>query len=216
MGVPFTNWMRNFGPSFRREDEQPNRGTGTEKPFAMERTKRMFASITDLQHDQGAEPNGFGSASQIWKYLVEEYTRLSLTRETNRLPALSGVAAVFAKHKDFQQSCYLAGIWSNNFPEALYWPSQPNSRRPLGYRAPSFSWAAVEGPVDYHKSPKHRNGRLDTSWVAAMKSFECVPKGVDPHGQVIGGYIDIEAWTGQAIIADIKYDKPTRCILEQT
>lgn len=84
----------------------------------------MFATLTDLQQagveGDKAEPHESGTSSQIWNYLVEEYTRLSITRETDRLPALSGIAAVFATHKDFQVSSFIAGLWSRNLPEALH------------------------------------------------------------------------------------------------
>ncbi|KAK5652331.1 hypothetical protein OQA88_10523, partial [Cercophora sp. LCS_1] len=62
---------------------------------------------------------------ETWSFLVQEYARLSLTHETDRLPALSGIAS--AVHSMLNANgTYLAGIWSSQLPQALCWvPSSP-------------------------------------------------------------------------------------------
>jgi hypothetical protein len=88
-----------------------------------------------------------------WFAVVEEYSRLRITRESDRLPALTGVATVFQKKLECR---YLAGLWENDIARGLLWDvtryectrSQRNVRR---HRyAPTWSWASLlmdtEGP----------------------------------------------------------------------
>ncbi|KAF2639686.1 HET-domain-containing protein [Massarina eburnea CBS 473.64] len=55
---------------------------------------------------------------KAWKDIVSEYSRLNLTSEKDRLPALSGLAAKFS---NLSQEEYTAGIWTNMLPQALLW-----------------------------------------------------------------------------------------------
>lgn len=75
-----------------------------------------------------------------WKYVVQNYSSSDLTRLTDILVALSGVAKMYAlKHRE----TYLAGLWLEDLPQAVLWYSVdgPGPRTP-SYTAPSFSWAS--------------------------------------------------------------------------
>jgi hypothetical protein len=83
-----------------------------------------------------------------WFEVVEEFSRLRLTRESDRLPALIGVATVFQARLN---SGYLAGLWQMDIARGLLWDvtrlryAQPESsvgrqRRP---NVPSWSWASL-------------------------------------------------------------------------
>ncbi|KAM7207257.1 Heterokaryon incompatibility protein (HET) domain containing protein [Naviculisporaceae sp. PSN 640] len=97
------------------------------------------------------------SLSGLWFKLVSNFSERSLTREMDKLPALSGLAHAF-------QACgmelYYAGLWESDLLRGLLWVANhefpPASRkfdgrpphyRPRQYRAPSWSWASVEGPI---------------------------------------------------------------------
>jgi hypothetical protein len=135
-----------------------------------------------------------------WQMLVEEYSWLSITYETDRLPALSGVA-------DDESRVYLAGVWLDDFPECLYWntaASPPTlARRPFSYRAPSFSWASIEGPVNYCEIPTHRLVPGTRRTVAKVREHDSIPEGHDPRGRVAAGHISIEGWCGTATVAQL-------------
>jgi hypothetical protein len=93
------------------------------------------------------------------KVVVEGYSSLDLTRLTDTLPALSGVAAlIHANTKDV----YLAGLWHSRFAESLLWkprnrlthmPSWTfsdavnNSFVERNSQAPTWSWASIPTPV---------------------------------------------------------------------
>jgi hypothetical protein len=62
-------------------------------------------------------------------------------------------------------------------------------RRPIKYRAPSWSWAAVDGEIVFHlRREAFRHGSLFT---AQVLSAQCVPSSTDPYGQVSDGYLEL-------------------------
>ncbi|RDW56723.1 hypothetical protein BP6252_14016 [Coleophoma cylindrospora] len=90
----------------------------------------------------------------LWRTrLVPSYSQLRLTKEMDRLPALSAVARGLEPLAGRQG--YLAGMWLSDLANALSWQAgaySTNGPRPgrlsCQYRAPSWSWASIEGPVD--------------------------------------------------------------------
>jgi Heterokaryon incompatibility protein (HET) len=162
--------------------------------------KRLYNSVHPTRHAlQGSEWAGFGAKScqNEWQMLVEEYSRLRLSHEMDRLPALSGIAAC-------PDQMYLAGLWKNHLPSGLCWVVNHHSTpvyRPTSYRAPTFSWASIEGPIDFPDiAPRHPRVPGTSCAVAIVKEAVCWPEGWDPHGRVVGGYLKIEGWVGTASV----------------
>lgn len=56
-----------------------------------------------------------------WHRMVEKYSQRHLTYATDKLPALSGIAAVY---HDAIRSAYLAGLWRDNLLYDLLWRSE--------------------------------------------------------------------------------------------
>ncbi|RYO55515.1 hypothetical protein AA0113_g8825 [Alternaria arborescens] len=84
---------------------------------------------------------------QTWADIVMRFSQLDLSYDTDRLPALSGIASRFAEHPVGQ---YFAGMWSEMFPTSLmYDAAPPPGRRDYQFdtscrsRAPSWSWASL-------------------------------------------------------------------------
>jgi hypothetical protein len=99
-----------------------------------------------------------------WFQLIEDYSSRHLTKETDKLPALAGLAADFAQMHHYGDYEYLAGIWSSHLPSALLWnavASRPH--RPQAYRAPSWSWASMDGAISYD-SIRLSNERFDDQY----------------------------------------------------
>ncbi|KAI9054052.1 hypothetical protein LZ554_001223 [Drepanopeziza brunnea f. sp. 'monogermtubi'] len=93
-------------------------------------------------------------ASEVdWKAIVEKYSLLKLTQAKEKLVALAGIAG---QMYPLLGAPYVAGMWNNkHFTSQLLWRVEPRfhkgvfsypSRRPEVYRAPSFSWAAIDAP----------------------------------------------------------------------
>jgi hypothetical protein len=81
-----------------------------------------------------------------WDEIVSAYTKCGLTKEKDKMIAISGIAKIF---RDKMKDEYLAGLWRCFLPYQLLWRVQDpgSTRRPENYRAPSWSWAAVEGEI---------------------------------------------------------------------
>jgi hypothetical protein len=83
-----------------------------------------------------------------WPRVVENFSDRQLTKNTDRLPALSGLATL---HKPKASEDYAAGIWKSQLPQALLWRIHPGNTpyssdrgtRHEVYYAPSWSWASI-------------------------------------------------------------------------
>ncbi|KAI0398771.1 heterokaryon incompatibility protein-domain-containing protein [Xylaria palmicola] len=82
-----------------------------------------------------------------WCRMVESYTLCSLTRETDRLPAISGVASHLAQSI---LAAYHFGLWGRHLAYQLLWRPYENSKYRSLKDTPSWSWASYGGAVEYH------------------------------------------------------------------
>jgi hypothetical protein len=110
--------------------------------------------------------------SQVWAFLVNEYTSRNLTVSTDRLPAISGLAQVYeGLISSEDQIRYIAGLWYHQLPEGLLWKKEPRDiKREITqlhliahtvnvhydskqYVAPTWSWASVPWKVNLPLNP---------------------------------------------------------------
>jgi hypothetical protein len=91
-------------------------------------------------------------AYERWNKVVEIYSKTQLTNAGDKLIALSGIAKMMFDQIGGE---YVAGMWLRYLESQLLWRVDlvyengrfySESRRPPGYRAPTFSWAAVDAP----------------------------------------------------------------------
>jgi hypothetical protein len=85
-----------------------------------------------------------------WCFIVETFSRRKLSYETDKLPALSSVAELFGRA---HISDYLAGVWAGAAAQLLTWGTRPSCdemKRPAKWRAPSWSYMSVDGPVGFN------------------------------------------------------------------
>ncbi|KAI0139085.1 HET-domain-containing protein [Hypoxylon sp. NC0597] len=83
-----------------------------------------------------------------WHRIVEQYSPLALTKDADRLPALSGLAERMAPFL----GKYLAGLWNKSLLRDMAWrvdKLDPGHRRPAKYRGPSWSWVSVNTGVSF-------------------------------------------------------------------
>lgn len=92
-----------------------------------------------------------------WEFLVINYSSRELTKPMDKLPAISSLAQYFDKSSNGRNGRYLAGLWEAHLPCSLLWHRisipitlpQPNPARPTAYRAPTWSWASINGTVEF-------------------------------------------------------------------
>lgn len=107
---------------------------------------------------QTALTSVLGTASEIfssWAKLVEEYSRRDLTFQTDKLPAISGLAAVVSEVLGHE---FHHGIWNHQAHQMLMWKHVGRRHedglvfsRQKSTRAPTWSWASVDGGVEFLK-----------------------------------------------------------------
>lgn len=136
------------------------------------------------QLSQARADETMGAVYTDWRSTVKRYTARSLTRDTDKLPGLSGVATLIQR---FTGDQYLAGIWRKDLPHELMWSSSLGSplRRPAGYRAPSWAWASLDGNIEYTVVDMNRSSVID------IIDAHIELLGHDNHGQVKGGWIKV-------------------------
>jgi hypothetical protein len=89
-----------------------------------------------------------------WLNIIEWYSRCDLTFESDRLPAIAGLAA----HIQFSTNAhYMAGLWYDNMPQGLLWMAvrRRKLRQPEVKCAPSWSWASYQGHVIFPFSQRN-------------------------------------------------------------
>jgi hypothetical protein len=119
--------------------------------------------------------------------MVRFYSKTQLTNASDKLIALSGVAEATAT-SNFIDSChYLAGHWMEDLLLSLSWCIFDYGSRPESYRAPTWSWASVDGSVDF-------TFLLGKVLILANISSVQVDHLQESRvfGPVSGGYIDID------------------------
>ncbi|KAK8128436.1 HET-domain-containing protein [Apiospora sp. TS-2023a] len=139
---------------------------------------------------------------ELWARIVNLYGSSSVTKESDKLVALSGLAK---RMKKVFASQYLAGLWLRDLPHQLLWVTYDRSHdvgevydtRPAQYRAPSWSWASVTTNI---LTPEKRPTNLAPIYVVIEEAQVQPSAGQDDTGQLIGGHIRL---TGTPIAAEL-------------
>lgn len=173
-------------------DNYENESWGTERPISLA-----------YRYSQRSHADLYG----WWKYYVlEEYAKLALTFSKDRLPALSGLASKVARQTG---DTYLAGLWQQDLLLGLLWSSQAplNSPSPraispwevdyskpslasLIYRAPTWSWASIDGRISHSVRPDPGEEPLLLKHMNVL-DVRCITSGRDPTGAVADGHLKI-------------------------
>lgn len=158
-------------------------------------------------------------AFELWKRVVEVYSRTRLTDAGDKLIALSGIARLMSSRigSEKMPAKYVAGLWRPHLESQLLWKVEPvfNPRentfehyglRPKPYRAPSFSWAAIDteqghGITYGEVTDKEIYIRIEEAFVK--------PKSQDPFGMVEASRLTL--WGKLRRIRLIRRDKGRFC-----
>ncbi|KAF4627528.1 hypothetical protein G7Y89_g10626 [Cudoniella acicularis] len=126
-----------------------------------------------------------------WFEILVRYSSRSLTLASDKLPALSGLAHEYQLRWGDE---YVAGMWKKDLWKSLLWRRNekynlPEPKRPVKYRAPTWSWASMDGRIEFDTFPNFReqDSRIQINDVSVELS------GSDSMGQVSGGIIELRA-----------------------
>lgn len=122
---------------------------------------------------------------RFWNDAIATYTRSSLTYSRDKLVAINGIVKeIAALCKDES----LAGLWSRHLVHFLPWKEygfrDNSSVRPPEYRAPSWSWASVDSPVEIPE--------MDLETCARVKDAYTSHASHDDTGELNGGWLLIQ------------------------
>ena len=126
-------------------------------------------------------------AYHLWSKIITTYSAGELTVASDKLVAISGLAK---KMQIMPQDEYLAGLWKRTLASDLLWMviggKQANglpSSRPAQYRAPSWTWATLEG----HIKPGRPN--IDRLLISVEEAMTNPLVRGNPLGELTSGWI---------------------------
>ena len=183
--------------------------------------KRWIAGADDTS----VEPDTLAVKSlKIWSRILIDYSRTKLSVESDKLVAISGLARRISGLSNGTLGNYIAGLWEAKLVSQLCWITGDHSHRPCQYRAPSWSWASVEG---YYSQglPVIPQDHYNHDWklMAEVQSSR-VDYAYDRYGSVTGGSLIMKcSLFGMAVATitvgeyfadpDPAYDGPSqRCV----
>ncbi|KAK5745375.1 hypothetical protein LTR17_001536 [Elasticomyces elasticus] len=171
---------------------------------------KSFERLEDLHRPDSLpveeeRSGGCFDPSEGWRTIVKSYTSRSMSKSDDKLLAISGVAQVYAK---VLKDDYLAGLWVSHLVLELLWRKERKDtgfgtdfkhrfdlkHRPVQYRAPSWSWASVDGVVGWIGHFRKKNV------VAQLLDFRIRPV-VDtaPFGAVKSGHVSLRGRMTQVL-----------------
>ncbi|KAL5331246.1 hypothetical protein ACEPPN_000775 [Leptodophora sp. 'Broadleaf-Isolate-01'] len=127
---------------------------------------------------------------EAWYAMVEQYTKRKISRPEDKLPALSGLARRFAYRiaGNAAERHFAAGIWKGDMKSGLLWyrktrKTPKGAGQTIPYRAPSWSWAAHDGPVFFHTNVHKKD------YQATFENLKIYVQhsGSNPFGSVLPG-----------------------------
>ncbi|QGI75163.1 hypothetical protein CEK25_000069 [Fusarium fujikuroi] len=114
-----------------------------------------------------------------WNRLAQLYTGRYLTKQTDRILAISGLAQIFSPMRGGE---YAAGLWVKDLPKTLLWESRSGALYPRpSDQGPSWSWTAINSTVTWGTG----NGKA----VLSVDSIKCeLDQPEAPFGTQIESY----------------------------
>ncbi|KAK8108861.1 hypothetical protein PG984_014662 [Apiospora sp. TS-2023a] len=130
-----------------------------------------------------------------WMSMVELYGIRELSYESDRLPALSGLASLFKKYLPLDK--YLAGLWERDIHRQLFWNTSGTSYGSLEdlvssfgqvgnglYIAPSWSWMRKKDLISFGYDKFNMDDYTDYRSECSDVRSSTTPDGLDPTGKL--------------------------------
>ncbi|CAJ0554891.1 Ff.00g134040.m01.CDS01 [Fusarium sp. VM40] len=150
-----------------------------EKPKKGSTPEKVCEAETNKGHNTSS---GHKAILGAWRELLYSYGQRKLTHASDKLPAVSGLARIYAEQLG---DMYAAGLWRSHLVKGLVWDGM-NCRRVREYKAPSWSWASINGGFCYVNSEKDEE-------LAEVVDVRSTLKGANPYGEVTDGRVQLRA-----------------------
>ncbi|RMY68242.1 hypothetical protein D0863_07245 [Hortaea werneckii] len=150
-------------------------------------------------------------AYKFWSRAVQAFSKMQLTRPTDRLPAISAIASVIQAETGDQ---YLAGFWRSGLLKQLAWRCSDSGQimnPPYDvYVAPSWSWLSLPRTVEVPEAgkplqdkPQEACAEAEILQVHCKPVSLCSPLGAVQHGTLtLRGFcvwvkVQLNFWPGE-------------------
>jgi hypothetical protein len=134
-----------------------------------------------------------------WCDVVRDYSRRQMSKEYDRLVAISAIAAdlgqTISSNFGVNKAEYAAGLWVSDLPRLLFWhTTDPAVKpRPKEYLAPTWSWASVKSEVYF---PTRADVHLKLQVLSVRVDLKSTTL---RYGQVTGGELVVRGRLKSAI-----------------
>jgi hypothetical protein len=141
-----------------------------------------------------------------WRQIIHDYSGMDLSKKSDRLPAIAGVASQIG---ELLNSKYLAGLWQTALPGDLLWRTDhtiESGQHRSDYRAPSWSWASVDGKIKHYAMQSYHPE-------FSIVHRRCIPvTETNPFGEVTSGWLEVNARTAfLRFTLDLLEDRTQTC-----
>lgn len=137
-----------------------------------------------------------------WCRVIKQYSARFLTKESDRLPALSGLSSVFA---DQGLGRFIAGLWTNDLPLWLTWEVFGSRISDEGFVAPSWSWMSIRSGNQIHYPLLDGADPLGDCCLddqLSILDIGCETSSRDPFGAMKSGHLVVK---GRTVRAELVY-----------
>lgn len=170
------------------EQDRRHNGVGPRPPSTIGSDGRSFITSPKITFNKRAHHQRTAN----WHSLVEMYTQGRQTYTSDKLLGISGVARQYLGRNRLRPQDYAAGMWKPSLPHSLLWRIHEGGKRPAKYRAPSWTWASIDGRV---VSPAPSAASRQTC--LEVIDVEVKTKHDDPMGLCEGGRIKVRGFMGK-------------------
>lgn len=129
--------------------------------------KDIHEDLKQSSSPSSSTPDSTHRYFKAWQQILVEYSACQLTFSSDKLIAIVGIVKFFKVL--MPSETYIAGLWLSRLPWDMLWycdfendqrpvaASTSPSTSPARYRAPSFSWASVDVPLEWRTGIRLRN-----------------------------------------------------------
>jgi hypothetical protein len=155
------------------------------------RGRIRMLQVTQIEDgDTFAVPDKPIEVNEIWRRMIEEYSAMQLSFTGDKLIAIAALAESYHKHHEENPGSYFAGHWRAELVESLSWFTKSECESKPVYRAPSWSWASLEGPIHHWTDSLHMAPTVETIDIIDVGTTPLHPS--LPFGAVTDGYLIVQ------------------------
>lgn len=147
-----------------------------------------------------SETRNLPKNDMLWWSFILGYTRSKATKSSDRIIALQGIASRIQRATGQH---YIAGMWLNEtLPASLLWSAaSPSSMRPPIYRAPTWSWASIDGAINIEQVFTTRSvTHIEVLTTYSPSGLEKNSTDVQRENLIVSGYLLLRELNGGACL----------------